>query len=94
MRALLLNIGICCVATTWVACSTPQTSSQANPPSTPQTQSNGDPEASALAEREMVRRQNALDEANKMIEEGDRQRAGGDLEGATRTYQKSLDTIP
>lgn len=53
-----------------------------------------DAETRAIAEREMLRRQQAAREAAEMIEEGDRRRSEGDLGEAVRLYQESVDTLP
>ena len=53
-----------------------------------------DPESRATAERERLRREQALRDATQLVEEGDRMRSQGDNEAAIQAYQKSLDQLP
>ena len=96
MRLLPLKHFMCCLLLLFCvpACthtSTPPASSGAAPTDF---HPDADPASRELVEREMVRRQQATEDALGLIEEGDRMRAAGDLEGATRAYQKSLDKVP
>jgi hypothetical protein len=53
-----------------------------------------DPESRATADREMRRREQALRDAERLIEEGDRMKSAGDNEAAIQAYQKSLKHLP
>lgn len=64
------------------------------PPATTQIHSHAGPETRDLAEREMVRRQQATNDALRLIEEGDQLRTKGDLEGAIQAYEHSLNQVP
>jgi hypothetical protein len=48
-------------------------------------------ETRATAEREMLRREQALRDATQLVEEGNRMRSQGDNEAAIQAYQTSLD---
>ena len=72
------------------ACKSPQTSPEPAPPAPTTFAADIDPEARALAEREIVRRQQATLDALELMEQGDRLQADGDFEGARRAYQQSI----
>jgi len=55
---------------------------------------NADPATREIAERELIRRKQALRDADVLMEEGEQLMQGGDLEGATRTFRRAVDTIP
>ena len=94
MKPILLTLTAGTLLACLPAC---KSTGQADPPpaaGTAQLHPGADAATHDLAEREMIRRQQALEEAFGLIEEGDRRRAAGDLEGATRTYQESLEKLP
>ena len=69
------------------------------PPPTPvargtQSLPDADPASRAIAEREVVRRQQAVLDAQELMEEGQRMRDAGDLEGSVRSYRDALQTRP
>ena len=83
-----------CVLGLFSACTSKKTAQETPPPATTQIHSHAGPETREIAEREMLRRQQATDDALRLIEEGDQLRTKGDLEGAIQSYQRSLDKVP
>ena len=94
MRRLQLSLVIGYALLCATACTSPNPMPQKTTAAPAELIPDIDPEARALAEREMVRRQQAMQDAVELIEDGDRMRAAGDLEGATRAYQRSLEMQP
>ncbi len=56
--------------------------------------SGADAETQDIAQREVARRQQALRDAQELLNEGKRKYADGDLEGAVQSYKRSIDLHP
>lgn len=94
VKLLPIKFFLCCALLCVPAC-TSMNSKQQSPTAAPtEVQAGADSETRGLAEREMVRRQQATQDSLELMEEGNRMRAAGDLEGATRSYQQSLEKLP
>lgn len=52
------------------------------------------PEISGIAEREIIRRQERMRQADEAALRAARRQADGDLEGATQEYRRAIDTLP
>ena len=87
-----LKILVGCALLAGTACKSTQTAPPPAPlaPSPTAFAPGTDPEVRAVAEREIARRQQATLDALDLLEQGNRLQAEGDLEGARRAYQQSM----